>query len=175
MDLSPVPASAPQLPNLTYVRGNIHDLATGPSADPRFAAESLDFVFSRLLICGITDWPGYTRDVAQTLKPGGRIELQDVSYKLYKHGKRVDQERGWFKALEKYSTEKGLDMFCGEKLGQWMREAGLGDVEVREFRYPFGTWLKGEVPETEAIGRHNAEMLPGVMWHLLERVVGGMS
>lgn len=55
--------------------------------DERLARGSFDYVFSRLLICGMTDWKGFICDiVAPLLKPGGWFEVQDLDYVWYKHG-----------------------------------------------------------------------------------------
>ena len=167
VDLTPVPEQAPKLPNIVYITGNIRDLV---DSDARFSAGSLDFVFQRLLIAGMTDWPRHVRDVYKTLKPGGRVEMQDVSYDCFQYGKRINTDHSWAAAFYEIFASKGLDYEVGKNLGTYLKEAGFVDVEVQAFRYPFGEWLTSERPETALIGRHNEQYLPAVMGRMLRRL-----
>ena len=47
------------------------------SDDERFANGSFDYVFSRLLSLGMTDWEGYVSEVSSILAPGGWFEVQE--------------------------------------------------------------------------------------------------
>lgn len=46
--------------------------------DPRLPFGTADFVFNRLLLCGMTDWPGYVRDGFKMVKSGGWVEMQNA-------------------------------------------------------------------------------------------------
>lgn len=63
LDLSPVPhihrPRAAPTANITYIQGDVKELSR---TDERLAAGSFDYVFSRLLICGMVDWAGYMCD-----------------------------------------------------------------------------------------------------------------
>jgi trans-aconitate methyltransferase len=76
VDLSDVPAeiSDAALPNLSFLHGNFRKLV---GKDMRLSYSSVDFVYSRLLLCGMTDWPGYVRDIFDVLKPGAWLEMSD--------------------------------------------------------------------------------------------------
>ncbi|CAF9939840.1 hypothetical protein IMSHALPRED_001651 [Imshaugia aleurites] len=136
IDLSPVPAirrPAPPLPfhtpNTEHIQGDIKQLAT---TDPRLRPNTFDFVFSRLLICGMTDWAAYIRDTAvPLLKPGvGWLEIQDLDYVFTKHGRVCsgDEEWAWMRAMERGARRKGLDLHCGSNAARYLRDAGLVDV-----------------------------------------------
>lgn len=59
-------------PNVEFIQGDIHALA---GTDARLALGSADFVFNRMLICGITDWPLYMQKVLSLLRPSGWAEM----------------------------------------------------------------------------------------------------
>jgi SAM-dependent methyltransferase len=102
VDLSTVPAKPEDetLQNLNFVKGDFREMAKARSPemdDGQGAAEnsgrvntnqlfqpsSLDFAYSRLLLCGIRDWPGYVSDVYRTLKPGCWAEMGDYIEDVY--------------------------------------------------------------------------------------------
>lgn len=67
IDLSPVPALRPKLGNIEYLKGDITELA---GTDERLTEESFDYVFSRFLMRGITDWKNYIDLCISLAKPG---------------------------------------------------------------------------------------------------------
>jgi ubiquinone/menaquinone biosynthesis C-methylase UbiE len=75
VDLSPVPAVHPKPDNVEYIQADIRQLMK--SDDERFANGSFDYVFSRLLSLGMTDWQGYVSEVSSILAPGGWFEVQE--------------------------------------------------------------------------------------------------
>lgn len=172
IDLSPVPkTSGPNPANVTYIQGDIRQLL---HADPRLAPGTADFVFNRLLILGMSDWPGYVRDVTSLLKPGGWAEMQDYVLGLYLHGQPCPHS-AWRRALAKVAAVKGWDLYCGRNIEGYMRDAGLVDVQVREYRIPFGTWAVKERRETRRIGEHLAKEMRTLYWHAIPKMLGGMG
>ncbi|MCJ1377794.1 hypothetical protein MMC17_000890 [Xylographa soralifera] len=171
VDLSPVPAR-PTPPNVTFIQGDIRKLA---GHDPRFAPASFDFVFNRLLVCGITDWPAYVRAVAGLLRPGGWAEMQDLNYAHYRNGRLCSADWAWMQAVYRGAAHKGLDVECGSHIRGYMEAAGLVDVRVREFRIPYGTWEAGERPETRHIGEHTARENWILYYHMIPRLVEGLG
>jgi 2-polyprenyl-3-methyl-5-hydroxy-6-metoxy-1,4-benzoquinol methylase len=69
LDLSPVPNVREKLPNIEYVQGNVMELSDSKTRDPRFENGSFDFIFSRLLIAGMTDWKGYVERCVTLTRP----------------------------------------------------------------------------------------------------------
>lgn len=55
VDLSTVPALRPKLDNIEYIQGDIQELAVS-NADDRLEKDAFDYVFSRFLMGGITNW-----------------------------------------------------------------------------------------------------------------------
>ena len=74
IELTPVNSDAKKNESATgprvepeYIHGDFTALA---GADPRLGWNSVDFAWNRFLVCGLTDWQGYTDRVLKLLKPG---------------------------------------------------------------------------------------------------------
>ena len=85
-------------------------------SDSRMPHGGAGFVFNRLLLCGMTDWPGYVRDVFAMVKPGGWAQMQDFEEMFYLYGKKLEDEpeRRWLKEFRKGAKVKGMDLDCGK-------------------------------------------------------------
>ncbi len=88
IDLCSVPSESevPEASNLTFIRGDIRKLV---GEHPRLNFGSADIVYNRLLFCGMTDWPGYVRDVFKLLKPGGWAEMADYVEDVFYTDNRI--------------------------------------------------------------------------------------
>ncbi|KAL9617411.1 MAG: hypothetical protein Q9204_008486 [Flavoplaca sp. TL-2023a] len=169
IDLSPVPAGQ-TTPNVEFILGDVRKLI---GSHPRLAVESTDFVFSRLLVLGMTDWQGYVKDMMSIVRPGGWVEMQDLVIELYLHGSHCSGDWEWMKAIYTSADKKGLDLQCGKNIKRYMEEAGLEDIVVKEYRMPFGTWLAGERPETRTIGEHTAREYGMLYYHAIPKMLQG--
>ncbi|KAL8821791.1 MAG: hypothetical protein Q9191_007240 [Dirinaria sp. TL-2023a] len=172
IDLSPVPAH--QKPsNVEYIQGDIRTLL---DTDPRrLPPGTADFVFSRLLILGMTDWAGYIRGAASLLKPGGWLEVQDYNMDYYLLGEHCSSSWGWVGALEAAAEKKGWDLRCGTNAKKYMQDAGLVDVQTKRYAVPFGTWNAGNAPETRRMGAHAAREYGVMYWHAIPKMVAGLG
>ncbi|KAL8635751.1 MAG: hypothetical protein Q9228_006792 [Teloschistes exilis] len=174
IDLSPVPPF-PNPSNLEFILGDVRTLL---NTDPRLAAGSADFIFNRFLVLGITDWPGYVRDMATVLRPGGWLEIQDHALVWYRYGSHVVSENwAWMRALSLAAEKQGLDLQCGKNMRGYMEGAGFKDVQVWEYRVPVGDWMarmEGK-EETLRLGEHTAREPRSVYWHAIARMLRGME
>lgn len=169
IDLSPVPIPAgPHPPNVEYILGDVRTLT-----NPRLAPGSTDFIFSRLLTLGMTDWAGYVRDMVSLLRPGGWVEMQDYSLDWYMHGSNCSEEWEWLKALFLAAQQKGWDLRAGRNIPLYMQEAGLLDISVVTYRVPIGTWL--ERLESKRIGEHAAREYGRLYYHAIPKMLQGMG
>ncbi|CAD6592904.1 MAG: hypothetical protein ASARMPRED_006786 [Alectoria sarmentosa] len=161
IDLSPIPninrpGESPG--NISFIQGDVRKLS---QTDERLAPGTFDYIFSRLLICGMTDWAGYMRDtVAPLLKPGGWVEVQDLDYVWYKHGHVCSGEWKWLQAINEGAKRK---------------EAGLVDVSVKRYGAPFGTWAVKQRPESERIGAAQAEGIGPLYEIIVPRLAQGLG
>lgn len=172
LDISAVPVRSSPPPNLEFVQANI--LGLEPS-DPRFQPESFDFVFHRLLICGMTKWQDYVKTVATLVKSGGWVEMQDYDMVYLRDGdeSRLSTHWDWAHVMGKGSASVGLDLECGPHIQQYMHDSGLLNVRVHVYRVPLGEWMAETHPESRRIGKQRAETLPGVMQQILEKQLHG--
>ena len=152
VDLSDVDMPQSQKPtNVSFIQGNFKDLA---ASHPDLAANSFDFVFSRMLVFGMTDWPGYIAQAVSLLKPGAWLELQDVDIMAYNEDRTLRSKSWeWHRNQQQAFSALGLDIEVGSKLEGYMQAAGLVDVQVTEYRWVFGHW-EGH-PETDLIGEYS--------------------
>ncbi|KAL8782580.1 MAG: hypothetical protein Q9213_005258 [Squamulea squamosa] len=171
IDLSPVP-SGPKPPNVEYVLGDICQLL---NRDARLAFESMDFVFIRLLVLGMTDWPGFVRNMVALLRPGGWVEVQDFALEWYLHGSYRSGDWEWMQAFSTAAERKGFDLRCGRNARGYMEQAGLLDVSVKEYSLAIGDWLARERPETRRIGEHAAREYGMLYYHAIPKMLQGMG
>ncbi|KAL8822958.1 MAG: hypothetical protein Q9191_006320 [Dirinaria sp. TL-2023a] len=177
VDISPVPATSEKPENVEYIVGDIKQLAD--ATDERVKDGDMDYIYQRLLICGMTDWPGYVRQMTKLLRSGGYMEIHDYAEIMYQCSsypqdgdKIISTEEKWLRIKHRGAAQLGLDLHIGPHAEQYMKDAGLVDVQVTKYASPFGTWLAGQRPETEVIGEHNAKLLGKVF---AETVLPGIT
>ena len=78
----------------------------------------------------------------------------------------------WQRAMQRGAQQLGLDLEIGNHAAQYMREAGLIDVQVVKSKLPLGTWLASERPETRNIGEHQLDGLQNVF---VEHILPGVT
>lgn len=69
VDLTPVPGIHESPNNVEFVTGEIRELVRDGRRG--FEQGSYSYIFSRMLIFGMTGWPGYCELLYNLLKPGG--------------------------------------------------------------------------------------------------------
>ena len=184
VDLTPVPPCSNTPQNISYITGDIKQVA---QSDERLMNGDLDYIFGRFLIAGMTSWPGYIRQMATLLRPGGYFEMHEVSYRLYKCSSatpRVPSDEDpaigadwpWQRALLRGEEQLGLDTDIGPNVQRYMKDAGLVDIEVKKYVMPFGTWMVDEKPETRRLGAELGESCREVMGeYVLPGVTRGLG
>ena len=121
------------VPNVEYVQANILEVV---GQDERFQPGAFDFVTHRMLVLGIPNWKAYLTTCFDLLKPGGRIELQDISMRWYDiDGNRLPCDWAWVKLAEKSSAKFGIDLYGPDLFPQLLTEAGFVDVEIKPFAW----------------------------------------
>lgn len=163
VDLSPIP-DRPTTANVEFIQGDIRALTK--TQDPRFLSNSTGYVFSRLLICGMTGWQDYVNDMTTLLKPRGWLEMQeyDLDWYSYEDGMVESNLWSWLAAFRKEAEKQGWDFNCGSNIKGYMETAGLVDVQRIHYQVPNGTWLASAKPETKRIGAHAAREY-GTLYH----------
>ena len=175
IDPTPIPLSFHNKPdNVEYVQGKFQELLE--SGDRRLELGCFDFVFSRMMLLVISDWPLYIHRIQSLLKPGGWMELQEVSTYTHYSGSSptpdqpIDGDWQWASAIKDGCMVRGIECAAGSKMASRMSSAGLSDVEVVEYPSPLTTW-PGR-PESEPMLKYNMKYIPTVTPALLQRFAG---
>ena len=103
IDLSPVPDLHPKPKNVEYIQGDVRQLIE--SGSKPFEAGSFEYVFSRLLSFGMSDWPGYFAKISSILAQGGLFEVHE-----YEVGQR-DADGVWIS--DQIPSMRLLHELCG--------------------------------------------------------------
>lgn len=179
LDLSPVPQIRPHNNNVRFFQGNVTNqkptawTPNKPSESSLPQDENLfDYLFSRLLILGMSDWPAFLRKEFSLLKPGGWVEVQDLAWDwISPSGEIVSDDWEWLRWLGNHlEREKGIDVRCGNKAEMWMREAGFVDVQVFPYVLPFCGASEMSLAMRE-FGAYNAETVPRMLHYAIEKAV----
>ncbi|TAQ87964.1 hypothetical protein B7494_g3726 [Chlorociboria aeruginascens] len=169
IDLSIVPAqpSDLSLPNLSFIHGNFRKLV---GQDPRLSYGSVDFVFSRMLLSGMTDWSGYVKEIFNVLQPDGWAEMGDYVEDVFYTDKRIvpREEWEWLRCIREGGALQGLDLDAGVHISKYMEDAGFVDVQRWEFAIPY--W-RTPGADSEAMTEHVVADKWGLYWHMIPRLV----
>jgi len=170
----PSESEVPEASNLTFIRGDIRKLV---GEHPRLNFGSADFVYNRLLLCGMTDWPGYVRDVFKLLKPGGWAEMADYVEDVFYNDNRIvpRDEWEWLRSIRAGGLRQGLDLDAGLNIRRYMEDAGFVDIQTWDYRIPFWKAASEERPETRKITEHAIGDPWGLYWHMIPQLLAGMN
>jgi len=150
IDQAPIVGSrSKKSPNVQFIQGVFHDLVAHGTLKP----QDFDFVFSRMLVMSVVDWQLYVSTASSLLKPGGWLELQELSWRLRdREEEAIDTRYDYLIAIQETCVEKGLDPFAGEHLTQYMEQARLVGVEYRKFPWLWSDW--DEWPQGYLLAMH---------------------
>lgn len=145
LDLSPVPNIRQWEKNVQFLEGNV--LTQKPTEWKAGNVQStlpsdaglFDLCWSRLLIMGMTDWPGFFKKEFELLKPGGWAECHEMDSIWYdSKGREWLTDKTWRQRLAKGLETMGLYEHAGSDAARRMREAGFVDIQVAQCRMYFG-------------------------------------
>ncbi|KAK3686726.1 hypothetical protein LTR37_019518 [Vermiconidia calcicola] len=163
IDLSAVPKLHPKPDNVEYVQGDFTELVK--SGDDRFQPGTYDYIFSRLLELGMTDWPGYVGAIASLLAPGGWFEAHENDIAL-RDGNDAEITYSFSEAFHHMARSKGLNLRAGRDLRQLMQGCGLESVVEKTYKWPF--FVLPEAPESKKL----VMMLPVAMGSMFDKLGG---
>lgn len=157
-----------KLENVEYIQGKYEDLLE--ANDERLKLGSFDYIFVRMAVCWVKDWPAHMRNIKTLLKDGGWAELQDVS--LARHFSptqtdAVDEDWLWARVVRDLCL-KNIDWASGLNLEARMNETGFSEVESIEYPFAMCRPLPSH-PETELIAAYTSKYVPPVIFGLLDQ------
>ncbi|EME42937.1 hypothetical protein DOTSEDRAFT_24936 [Dothistroma septosporum NZE10] len=147
-------------PNVSSLKGDFHTLISHnhPSLQPT----TFDYIFSRVLAYGMTDWPGYIRKAASLLKPGGWLEIHEIDFDFFDEDLNpMSSSVSWHDSYVQTFARRGADLHAGRKVEGLIQEAGLEEVRVERYRLVFGPW-RGH-PEADMMAAYAPKYLPDAM------------
>ena len=154
IDLSPVPPVHVKPDNVEYIQGDFLELAKSESKDVRFRAGTFDYIFSRLLVLGMTDWPGYFSAVTRLLALGGWLEAHEYYSAVFgADGNLLSSDWPSLNALRDLVERKGLDPRAAPNLSGRMKDYELCNVQETIYRQPYVE--DPGAPETQVIQIHS--------------------
>ena len=176
IDLCQVPAEPADITtkNLTFIRGDFRKMA---GQDERLQWGSIDFFFSRLLLDGMTDWPGYVHDAFKMLRPGCWAEMGDyVEDCFYEDNHIIPREAWpWLKAIRDGGFRQGLDLDAGSTIEGYMEGAGFVDIQRWEYKIPYWKGALKEKPEARRMTEHAIGDKWGLYWHMIPKLVAPLG
>ncbi|KAH6672676.1 S-adenosyl-L-methionine-dependent methyltransferase [Plectosphaerella plurivora] len=153
VDLSPIqPAFVP--PNVSF---QIDDVESEWTYNSKF-----NFIFGRMLVGSISDWPAFIQRSYDNLEPGGWMELQDITFP-------VECDDGSMKsdaAVKKWSDTMLQATSAIQRYGdspkryqQQMIDAGFVNVRQVIYKWPTNPWPKD--PKYKELGAWCYENIAG--------------
>nr|POE99521.1 secondary metabolism regulator laea [Quercus suber] len=122
--------------NCNFVQANIEE-------DWAFASgQRFDFIFERLLILALRDWPRLFRQVYQHLQPGGLFETYEAPVAMYSEDGATSADSAamrWWDQVHRYLSSHGLDPDTPAKFPAILRDIGfeiIYDQPVRLYLDP---------------------------------------
>ena len=140
MDLSPIqPDAVPR--NLTFI---VDDACAEWTFSTPF-----DYIHTRCVSSGITDWPGLLAQCFRHLRPGGWLELQEFHLPFACDDGSAGPETPamqWSATLTAAIANAGMDMTSKTTFShpQRLKDLGFTKVEMVNAKWPIGPWAKGE-------------------------------
>ncbi|UQC80164.1 UMTA [Colletotrichum lupini] len=155
MDLSPVqPSDVP--PN---VRFEIDDIE-----EEWLYSQPFDYIHSRIITGGISDWKKMIKKAYDHLAPGGWYEIQESDMSPAADDGTLPPE----KALSRFGAlireayvEMGVPLVHVPDLKDVLTEVGFEDVELTVFKWPTNPWAKD--PKYKKIGEWNYHNFGGAV------------
>ena len=178
IDLCQVPAPPPgetSASNVAFIRGNFRTLS---GTDPRLSFGSAEYVYSRMLECGMTDWPGYVSEVFKMLKPGVWVEMGDYIEDVFFSDQRTVKPQSdweWLRAIRAGGQRQGLDLDAGRNQANYMESAGFVDVQRWEYKVPFWREAEEKLLGSEKMTEHVIGDKWGFYWHVIPKLLEGME
>jgi len=117
-----------------------------------------DFIYCRNLIGAIEDWPRLIRQMYESLRPGGWVELQGIINRPYSEDKTLRPNDPLVRLMDELRAvgkKSGRSMDPAPSFKDWVKSEGFIDTSESRFKLPVGTWPKD--PRYKRIGAFMAE------------------
>lgn len=148
-DISPVqPVNVP--PNCRFY---VEDFETDWNFDGPF-----EFIHARMLAIAMRDWTRVLEQAFASLRPGGWIELQDLSFPLRCDDGTAPPDSSvmrWSACMLEGASRQGIDLTASMRFPNMLNAAGFVDVHVETHPWPLNRWPRD--PLLKEIGAYVCE------------------
>ena len=132
VDITP-PANSFGLKNLTFVTADVEE----PWGFASERGEHYDLISVRVLVSAIRDWPSLIRRCFEHLKPGGWIEIPDVTIGTYSDVFDWRDESSplmrWYQCYRRGASTLGIDGFANQKRAQCLATTNFTQISESFF------------------------------------------
>ncbi|CAI4220169.1 unnamed protein product [Parascedosporium putredinis] len=168
VDLSPVQS--------TFVPPNVEFFVDDIEEEWTYSAP-FDFIYLRMLLGAIGDWPKLIAQAYRHTAPGGYVELMDAIYPVESDDGTLTEDSAvyrWNKLLTEAAAKANRRLDEGRNHRQNLIDAGFQNVTETRYKWPINTWPKD--PKFKDLGAWTLEnFLQGVQGFtlaLFTRVLG---
>jgi hypothetical protein len=109
--------------------------------------QQFDYIHTRAIAFGISDWDKLVDQAYNNLKPGGWLELQELHIPLgcddgtMTEGSVLWQ---WGKDINLAAGKVGVNTLASLQHAERMKKRGFVNVNEKELKVPLGPWAKGK-------------------------------
>ncbi|KAF2261458.1 S-adenosyl-L-methionine-dependent methyltransferase [Lojkania enalia] len=110
--------------------------------------QPFDYIHTRAMVAAMKDWPRFLEQAYNNLRPGGYLELQELTFPPICTDPTVTSEISPLLRWSDYFTEAAakinIDAQSPLKVGPFLREAGFVNIHAKIYKWPVGRWAKGD-------------------------------
>ncbi|KAF2737254.1 S-adenosyl-L-methionine-dependent methyltransferase [Polyplosphaeria fusca] len=139
--------------------------------------EPFDYIHTRAMVAAVKNWPHFIQQLYANVKPGGWVELQEISFPPLSTDPSITAENSpllrWSDLFHEAASRIGLDAQGPMKIGPILRQSGFVNITAKTYKWPIGRWAKGD--KMKLLGRFCYEdlldWLPSSSLGLFSRVL----
>jgi hypothetical protein len=151
VDIYPILIDQP--PNLTLFGYNLNDRLNDPDV---FQRNAYDLIHSRFVGPGIkaNRWSSYIRDMRILLRPNGWVQLMEYYPNIQSWSGRLTEQSAltrWYQAYVHAMERSNRNPRVGQRLQQYLTDAGFRDVGGTIFHIHIGGWDPGMLTLAELL------------------------
>ncbi|KII93850.1 hypothetical protein PLICRDRAFT_101781 [Plicaturopsis crispa FD-325 SS-3] len=115
-----------------------------------YPSSTYDFVHARAMHTGISNYPGFLKEIGRVLRPGGMVLLIEPDLEPMADGRMASEIQGysglsgWFSLWEAYHYclhRRGIDVTVPQSLDELLEDAGVFEnITARVGEVPIGFW-----------------------------------
>lgn len=130
------------------IPSNCHFEVDDSELDWIYPEDWFDLIHIRNIAQGISDWPKLLAQAYRTVKPGGYVELGELSGSLHADDDSMPDTHPTKIAFDLFETameQSGRPKVAWEVMEANMKEAGFVDIMVVSKKQPFGPWPRDPI------------------------------